>query len=308
MVQLFVGERSGRLVIRIIKLHGAQVREVALQDLVRGLETQERVADGHCKIAGGVVPAEFFFEIGGQDLIDLHIQHFDRAGFRAWKFFLQGDGVFKLPDLLQDLDNFRNGLRAVDQVHKLFAEFWKAEEPIHPLEQGQPQAREGKRGTSQAGGDQDHAVDAVGEQLEGLHSENAAERKAHQVKAFVSQLVVELFDKFRHLPAGEAALEGLGCAVPGQFEEVDVEPLSHELRQRAPVFQFGDGGGHHDERFAFAGFHDVQAGYGQVDEVGFAGGWLGFYHGSLLCHSRGIRMGFPLLTYPGRGYRNRFIP
>ena len=105
----------------------------------------------------------------------------------------------------------------------------------------------------------------------GAHGEDAAEGKAHQVEAFHSEAVGQLFHQFSHALAGEFAGEWGGLSVPGQLEEVDMEPLSHKLGERAPVFHFRDGGWHDDERFAAAGFQNVQAREGQVYEAGVAG-------------------------------------
>lgn len=87
-------------------------------------------------------------------------------------------------------------------------------------------------------------------------------------------MVGKLPDEFRHFAAGKTVAEGFGAAMPGQFEEVDAEPLRHELCQRAPVLQLRDGGGDHDERFAFARLEDVQAREGHVEEIGLAWGGL----------------------------------
>lgn len=127
---------------------------------------------------------------------------------------------------------------------------------------------------SQAGSDQDHAVNAVGEALECPQSQDAAEGKAHQVETFVPHFVGKLPDEFRHFAAGKTIAERFRPAVPGQFEEVDSEPLRHELRQRAPVLQLRNGGWHHNEWFTLARLEDMQAGERQVDVVGFAGSRL----------------------------------
>ena len=120
-------------------------------------------------------------------------------------------------------------------------------------------------------GNQDHAVNAVGKEFESPHRQDAAERKAHQVESFISQFVGQLPYKFCHFSAGKIVVEGLRASVPGQFKEVDVKPLRHELCQRSPIFQLRDRGGDHDERLAFARFKNVQARQGQVNEIGFAG-------------------------------------
>lgn len=72
--------------------------------------------------------------------MDLGVQDRDGAGLGARKFFLQGDGVFEFPDLLQDLHGLCDRARVMDQVHEFLPDPGKAEELIHPVEQGQPQA------------------------------------------------------------------------------------------------------------------------------------------------------------------------
>ena len=110
----------------------------------------------------------------------------------------------------------------------------------------------------EAGGDQDQSVDAMRKIFVGPHGKQPAEREAHQVEAFVSQFVSQLRNEFSNLVAGKPVLECCGFSVPGQFEKIDTEPLSHELCQCAPVIKFRNSGWDNDERLALPGFQHVQ--------------------------------------------------
>lgn len=113
---------------------------MVLQDIKRRFEAQERVADRHGEVAGDIMLLQLHIEVCCQDLVDLGVQDRDGAGPGARKFFLQGDGFFEFPDLLQDLHGLCDRARVVDQAHEFFPHPGKAEELVHPLEQGQPQA------------------------------------------------------------------------------------------------------------------------------------------------------------------------
>ena len=113
---------------------------MVLQDIQRRFEVQERVADRNGEVAGGVVFFKLRVEVRGQDLVELGVQNCDGASLRAQEFFLQRDGILQTADLLQDFYGLRDHAPVVDQVHELPLDGGKAEELIHPVKQGQPQA------------------------------------------------------------------------------------------------------------------------------------------------------------------------
>lgn len=96
--------------------------------------------DGHREVTGCVVFLRFHLEFGGEDLSDLGVQHRNGAGFGTRQFFLQGNRVFELPDLLQDPDNGRDRTRVANQLHKAFLDTGAAEELIEFMEQELPAA------------------------------------------------------------------------------------------------------------------------------------------------------------------------
>lgn len=83
---------------------------MTFQDILCSVELQKRVINRHCKVAWHFGLVQFSIEFCGQDLIDLCVQHFDRACLRARKFFLQWDGIFEFPYFLQNPDNLRNSM------------------------------------------------------------------------------------------------------------------------------------------------------------------------------------------------------
>jgi hypothetical protein len=113
IVQLLVGEWDRRLVEWVFQAKCAHIRKMLLQDSLSGIEADERIVNGHGKIAGCFVFMGFHIEFGGQDLPDLGVQHRDGCGFGAGQSLLQGDGVFELPSFLQDLDDHRERARFV---------------------------------------------------------------------------------------------------------------------------------------------------------------------------------------------------
>lgn len=104
---------------------------------------------------------------------------------------------------------------------------------------------------------------------------------------------------------GKTIFKRFRLPVPGQFKEVNMKPLRHELRQRLPVIRFRDRGRYHDERSAFTRLHDVQARERQVNETSRADGWLNSSHETSLLNNqfdsvtsfRSVTSRFPLNTY-----------
>src|SRR6185503_4204627 len=70
-IQLFVCEGRGWLMKRIGKPYCADILKVTFQNVLCGLETQERIVDRHGKVTGCVVFDFLDGELSGQDLIDL---------------------------------------------------------------------------------------------------------------------------------------------------------------------------------------------------------------------------------------------
>ena len=70
-IQLFVCEGRRWLVERVGKPYCADILKVTFQNVLCGLETQERIVDGHGKVTGCVVFICLDGKLRGQDLIDL---------------------------------------------------------------------------------------------------------------------------------------------------------------------------------------------------------------------------------------------
>lgn len=105
MIQLLVGERLGGLMVGIVETYSAEICKMTLQNVLRYIKAQKRIVLGHCEIAWGVVSAKLCFEVCCQYFVELRIQHFNGAGFSAWKLLLQGNCVFEFSNLLQDAYN-----------------------------------------------------------------------------------------------------------------------------------------------------------------------------------------------------------
>src|SRR6188474_1254671 len=95
--------------------------------------------------------------------------------------------------------------------------------------------------------------------FEGAHCQNAAKGETHQIEAVKSQFVRELSYQFGNLLAGKSFAKRSRFSMPGQFKEIHMEPLRHELSQWQPVLQLRYGGGHYDKRLAFPRFQHMQA-------------------------------------------------
>ena len=83
MVQLLVGEGGGRLVEWIIQTECVHICKVLLQDVFSRIETDQRVVNRHREVTGCIVFTGVHFKLGGQDLVELGVQHSDGAGFCA---------------------------------------------------------------------------------------------------------------------------------------------------------------------------------------------------------------------------------
>ena len=104
-IQLIIGKGPGRLMKGIGQLNRIEIRKVALQVFLCGREAQERIVDRHGEVAWDFGFLQLRFELGGQDLADLDVQHFDGTCLCSWKFFLEWDGGLELASLLQDPDD-----------------------------------------------------------------------------------------------------------------------------------------------------------------------------------------------------------
>lgn len=105
---------------------------------MRDIEAQERVADRHGEVAGGIVFVRLNFKLGRQYFVDLRVQYFNRVRLRARQFFLQRNGILEPPDFLQGFYRDRNRARVVDQFDESRLNPRMAEESIHLVKQGQP--------------------------------------------------------------------------------------------------------------------------------------------------------------------------
>src|SRR6185503_14811771 len=94
--------------------------------------------------------------------------------------------------------------------------------------------------------------------FEGAHCQNAAKRETHQIEAVKSQFVRKLAHEFGDLLTGKSFAERSRLSMPGQFKEIHMEPLRHELGQWQPILQFRYCGRHYDERLAFPRFQHMQ--------------------------------------------------
>ena len=70
-IQLFIREGRGWLMKWVGKPYRADIFKVAFQNILGGLEPQERIVDRHGKVTGCVVSVSLDGELCGQDLIDL---------------------------------------------------------------------------------------------------------------------------------------------------------------------------------------------------------------------------------------------
>lgn len=89
----------------IIEAEGAYLCEMFLQYCLRGIKSDQRVVDRHCKVTGCFILFRVYIKLCGQNFIDLRVQYRDGADFGAGKFFPQRSCFFKFSDLLQKLDD-----------------------------------------------------------------------------------------------------------------------------------------------------------------------------------------------------------